>query len=129
MNESEIIDLLNRQAEALNTGGDLAFTEAGAQQPQLAELFDTGARVKSALAQVTPRPAFVSELKRRLVYEAQTQRTERSQRWLILLGGLGSLVYVASVLVLGFKISFWVVSLLAILLGWKKRQPANGPAH
>ncbi len=84
-------------------------------------LFDTAARVKAALTPAIPRPAFVAELKRRLMREAHEQQTERRQRWLFIAAGAGSLMYVLGVLALGLRTSLWLVSLVALILGWKKR--------
>ena len=98
-------------------------------QADAEDLFNTEERLRAILTPVKPRPAFGGELKRKLLSEAYKQELERNQRWLLIAAGLGGLVYALSVLALGIRASGWLVSLLALFLGWKKRQASMRPAH
>lgn len=128
MNESEVVELVNRHADALNEGLGLNHEVAahrGEEARLLGELFDVAHRVHATLKPLAPRATFVKELKHKLLSEARAQMHHGMgdrQHWLLLAASLGGLVYVGSVMVLGVKSSLWVLSIIATLLGWKKQQ-------
>lgn len=124
MNEKDTIELVNRHAEALNVGKGLGY-ELAESDRTMSQLFTVASRVKTVLRPVVPRPAFVRELKQQLFQEVRNQQAQRSQLWIMLAAGLGGLVYAASVLVIGYRTSTWVFGLIAMALGWKKRQEAK----
>ena len=131
MKESELVELLNHHADALKDGRDFSPEPATKNRragKELSELLTVADRVKSALKPVTPRPAFVRELKQRLTTGARLALEEEVQRrqrqWLIAAAGLGGLVYTLGVLAFGIRSSLWLLSLIGVWLGWKKRHPA-----
>lgn len=132
MKESDVVELVNRHAEALNGGRDMSrdllARRAGRQEREAGELLDVAARAKSALKPLTPRAAFVRELNQKLIHEARSSleqaETAHKQQWLLLAAGFGGLVYAAGVLALGVRSAMWMFSILALILGWRKRQPA-----
>jgi hypothetical protein len=122
MKESDVIELVNRHADALNEGR--GFNRSAAAR-RAGDLLDVAHRVHATLKPLAPRAAFVKELKHKLIGEARAQLqpglTDR-QHWLLWAAGLGGLLYLGSVMVVGVKASLWVVGILATLLGWKKQQ-------
>jgi hypothetical protein len=121
MNEKDTIELVNRHADALNQGKGLGF-ELAESDRAVSQLFTVASRVKTALQPMTPRPAFVRELKQQLIQEVRNQRSQRNQNWIMLAAGFGGLVYAASILAVGYRASTWVLGLIMVALGWKKRQ-------
>lgn len=124
MNEKDTIELVNRHAEALKQGQGLGY-ELAESDRTVSQLLTVASRVKTVLQPVTPRPAFVRDLKQQLLQEVQTQQSQRGQLWIMLAAGLGGLVYAVSVLAVGYRTSTWVLGLITIALGWKKRQEAK----
>jgi hypothetical protein len=128
MKDSEVIELVNRHAEALNEGRGLnreVAAQRGLEARLVGELFDVAHRVHASLKPLAPRAAFVKTLKQSLLGEARTQLAPEAadrQHWLLLAAGLGGLIYLGSAMVLGVKASLWVLGILATLLGWKKGQ-------
>ncbi len=121
MDEKDTIELVNQHAEALNRGQGLDF-ELGGRDVQASQLLLVANRVKSALRPVTPKMTFVRDLKQQLLEEAQQIKSERQQHWLVLAAGLGGLVYGLGVLAVGYRTSIWMLGLVAVAMGWKKRQ-------
>jgi hypothetical protein len=127
------VELMDRHAEALLAGGGEAAAHFVAADPEQTALFKTAARVKSALAPITsvaPRAEFVSKLKHQLIREAnalQMQEVERKEGWVWIAVGLGGLVYAASVTAMSIKTALWVLSLVLLAMGWRKR-PKLAPA-
>jgi hypothetical protein len=74
---------------------------------------------------VMPRPVFVADLKGKLIRNARLALEEESVRkqhqWIMLVAGLGGLVYVTGMFAVGIRASLWVFGLVAMLMGWKKR--------
>ena len=124
MNEKDQIELVNRHAEALNRGRGLGF-ELAERDPQTRQLLIVAGRVKSILRPVAPRAGFVRDLKQRLVNEAHQGQAQRSQRWLMLAAGLGGLIYGLGVLAVSYRTSIWMLGLVAVALGLKRRQQAH----
>ena len=124
MNEKGTIELVNRHAETLNQGQGLGY-ELAESDRAARQLLTVASRVKTVLQPVTPRPAFVRDLKQQLLQEVRTQQSQRGQLWIMLAAGLGGLVYAVSVLAVGYRTSTWVLGLIPIALGWKKRQEAK----
>jgi hypothetical protein len=124
MNEKDTIELVNRHAEALNRGNGLGYELAQADRA-VGQLLTVASRVKTVLRPVAPRAAFVRDLKQQLINEASQHQAQRHQQWLMLAAGLGGLVYGVGVLAVGYRTSLWVLGLVTVALGWKKRQQAN----
>ncbi|MBM4423971.1 MAG: hypothetical protein FJ030_11345 [Chloroflexi bacterium] len=131
MKETEVTELVNRHTEALIGGRDdsreLLAAHAGPQEKVIGELLDVAGRVKSALRPIAPRAAFVGELKHKLMREARAEverRTGARQNWILLAAGLGGIVYAIGVLAVGIRSATWLFGVIALILGWKKRQPA-----
>jgi hypothetical protein len=137
MKEEEVVELVNRHAEALNGGRDISrallTTDAGRQEQLIGELFDAAGRVNSALTPVAPRPAFVTQLKQKLIREARSaieqEETLRKQQWLLVAAGLGGLIYAVAVLAVGVRSAMWMFGIVALIFGWRKRQPATRTAN
>jgi hypothetical protein len=127
MKESEVVELVNRHADALKDGRDFSRELAareGNDGKFLGELFGVADRLKAALTPVTPRPAFVRQLKQQLIREARDQQATRQQQVILVVAGLGGVLYAAGMLALGVRASLWMFGLVALWLGWKKRPMA-----
>ena len=128
MTEKELVDVLSLHADNLKEGVDLA-AELVAEKPveerrALEALLALARRVQAALAPVEPRPAFVSDLKMRLgvsVREARLaarQKTETRKRQLIwAAAGLGGIIYVVGLILVGWRLTLALATLIAGLLG------------
>lgn len=83
--------------------------------------------MQSALKPALPRPAFVADLKNKLVRDARLALEEEAVRkqhqWIMLAAGLGGLVYVTGMFAVGLRLALWTFGVIAMMLGWKKRQP------
>lgn len=124
MNEKDQIELVNRHAEALNHGRGLGF-ELAERDPETRQLLIVAGRVKSILRPIAPPAGFVRDLKQRLVSEARQAQAQRNQQWLMLAAGLGGLIYGLGVLAVGYRTSIWMLGLVAVALGLKRRQQAQ----
>jgi hypothetical protein len=116
MNPHEIEDLLSRQADQLLAGepGMVGPAAAGAmaglapaEQGRVAGLMRLAARLRASLVEVEPRPAFVQEMKLRLlaaerVAAASTAALRSQQQKLIWMVGLGGAAYLASLGVVSY---------------------------
>jgi len=127
MKESEVVELVNRHADALKEGRDFSRELVARERGDgklLGELFEVADRVKAAFTPVTPRPAFVRQLKGQLIRESRDQQASRQQQMILVIAGLGGVLYAAGMLALGVRASLWVFGLIALWLGWKKRPAA-----
>jgi hypothetical protein len=117
MNPNEIDDLLSRQADQLLAAPEQALIGpaaagamaglAPAEQGRLMGLMRLAARVRAALVAVEPRPAFVMEVKERLlaaerVAAASAAPLHSQQQKLMWMVGLGGAAYLASLGVLSY---------------------------
>lgn len=134
MKDLTVVDIVNIHAEALNTstGRDpgAELMTAHPQHDELAGLFRVAGRLKTTLKPVAPRPEFVAGLKQQLAREARTLKEKDPRRqqlaWLAI--GIGSLVYSIGLLAMGIRATWWMLGVVALLLGWRKR-PALAKAH
>ena len=134
MKDLAVVDIVNIHAEALNAnagrdpGAELAA--AHPQHDELAGLFRVAGRLKTALKPSPPRPEFVASLKQQLAREARMLKEKDPRRqqlaWLVI--GIGSLVYSIGLLAMGIRATWWMLGLVALLLGWRKR-PMLVKAH
>ena len=117
MNPNEIEDLLSRQADQLLAGPGQALIGpeaaaamvglAPAEQGRLTGLMRLAARVRAALVAVEPRPAFVVEVKQRLlaaerVAAASAAQMHSQQQKLMWMVGLSGAAYLASLGVVSY---------------------------
>ncbi len=117
MNPNEIEDLLSRQADQLLAGPGQAVIGPGAagamaglspaEQGRLTALLRLAGRVQAALGPVEPRPAFVVEVKQRLlaaerVAAASAAPQHSQQQKLMWMAGLGGAAYLASLGVVSY---------------------------
>ena len=117
MNPNEIEDLLSRQADQLLAGPGQALIGpaaaeamvglAPAEQGRLTALLRLAARVRTALVAVEPRPAFVMEVKQRLlaaerVAAASAAPLHSQQQKLMWMVGLSGAAYLASLGVVSY---------------------------
>ena len=117
MNPNEIEDLLSQQADQLLAGPGQALigpASAGAmaglapaEQGRLTALLRLAARVRAALVAVEPRPAFVVEVKRRLlaaerIAAASAAPALSQQQKLMWMVGLSGAAYLASLGVVSY---------------------------
>jgi len=134
MNETELVELLNAHAEGLKDGVDLT-EELIAKKPDedrgaLTALLGLARRVPAALAPVEPRPAFVSDLRAQLRGDArearQTAERNRARRrkWIGLAAGLGGILYFLGLMMVSWRLSLAMLSLIAGLLGARMARPA-----
>ncbi len=134
MKDFAVADIVNIHAEALNANAgrdpSAELMAAHPQHEELAGLFRVAGRLKTALKPVTPRPEFVAHLKQQLAREARTLKEQDPRRqqlvWLTI--GIGSLVYSVGLLTMGIRATWWMLGLVALLLGWRKR-PALAKAR
>ncbi len=81
--------------------------------------------MEAAFPPVEPRPEFISELKGELRAQARQVRAKlalaeaHQHRLIWLAAGLGGLVYFMGMIVVGFKLTWSLLSFIAGLLGWK----------
>ena len=115
MNIREIEDLLSRQADQLLAGektligpgaaGAMAGLGSAAQR-RLAGLMRLAARLRASLTAVEPRPAFVAEVKERLLAAqratAATMAPVQAQQRLMWMAGLGGAAYLAGLGVVSY---------------------------
>lgn len=82
--------------------------------------------VQSTLKPALPRPAFVADLKNKLVRDARQALEEEAVRkqhqWIMLVAGVGGLVYATGMFAVGLRMALWVLGVMAMMLGWKKRE-------
>lgn len=82
--------------------------------------------VQSTLKPALPRPAFVADLKNKLVRDArmalEEEAVRRQHQWIMLAAGVGGLVYVTGMFAVGLRLALWAFGLIAMLLGWRKRE-------
>jgi hypothetical protein len=125
--KNHVTEILNRHTDALLAGDGEAATHLETAHPEGTSLFKTAERLKSALTpikSIAPRAEFVSKIKRQLVHEAnilQTEEAARKESWLWLAVGLGGLAYAAGVMAMSLKSALWVLGLVALATGWRKR--------
>lgn len=143
MTEKELVEVLSLHADGLKDGVDLA-ADLMAQKPvedqrALEALLALARRVQAALVPVEPRPDFVSELKARLSVGARQARLAaiqkqdvRRRQWIGLAAGVGGIIYLVGLMVVGWRLSVALLSLLAGLLGWRAARsslPKTRPTH
>jgi hypothetical protein len=117
MDPHQIEDLLSQQADQLlagrvpgaigPTGAAVMAGLAPAEQGRLTALMRLAARVRAALVAVEPRPAFVLEMKQRLlaaerVAAASAAPLHSQQQKLMWMAGLGGAAYLASLGVVSY---------------------------
>ncbi len=128
MTENELVDMLSVHADHLKDGVDLT-TELVAEKPAddrraLEALLALARRVRAALAPVEPRPAFVSDLKAQLGVRARKMRLAarqtkeiRKRQLIWAAAGLGGMIYLVGLMLVGWRLTLALVSLIAGLLG------------
>ena len=121
------VETVNRHAEALLAGDGGAADQLVTAHPEQAALFKTAERVKSVLTpikSIAPRAEFVSRLKQQLARDVSVihaQEAERREGWLWFAVGLGGLVYAAGATAMSIKSALWILSLVSLAIGWRKR--------
>ncbi|MBI3243337.1 MAG: hypothetical protein HYZ49_13690 [Chloroflexi bacterium] len=125
MKDVTVSEILSQHVEALNAGriAEAERLAAGPGREELAGLFNMAGRLKTAMKPVTPRAEFVANLKQRLIRESQAghQKIERRQQLAWAAVGVGGLVYSISLFVMGIRATWWMLGVVALLLGWRKR--------
>jgi hypothetical protein len=116
MNPHDIEDLLSQQADQLlaGEGALLGPATAGAmaglapaEQGRLTGLLQLAARMRKQFVAVEPRPAFIAEVKQRLlaaerIAAASTAQLRSQQQRLMWMAGLGGAAYLASLGVVSY---------------------------
>lgn len=134
MKDLAVVDIVNIHAEALNANAgrnpSAELVAAHPQHDELAGLFRVAGRLKAALKPALPRPEFVASLKQQLAREGRTleEKDPRRQQFAWLAIGIGSLVYSIGLLAMGIRATWWMLGVVALLLGWRKR-PMLAKAH
>lgn len=134
MNERDWVELLSAHAEGLKDGVDLT-DELIAQKPAedqraLTALLGLARRVRATLAPVEPRPGFVSNLRAQLRGEARETRrmaernTALRRKWIGLAAGLGGIVYLVGLMMVSWRLSLALLSLIVGLLGGRVARSA-----
>ena len=91
--------------------------------------------VEAVLPPVEPRPEFIFELRGELRAQARQVRAElvlaetHQHRLIWLAAGLGGLVYFMGMIVVGFKLSWSLLSFMAGVLGWKMTRSVKPKAR
>ena len=89
-------------------------------------LLNIARRLRATLAPVAPPPAFVADLKSRLLANAQNARDvaqrqrEERRRALVVAAGAGGVVYLLGLAAMGVRTGLSLLGLALIMLGWRR---------